>query len=77
MKPLMKRIGHRHFRSNITYFGDVILAADAPDLADNFPELSFFENPNVPDPRSSLAQIDQMAMAVERLRRSVVRQKLK
>lgn len=67
IKRAMLNIGHRHFRSNVTYFGDVQIAAAAPNLVDNFPDPQPFTatKPHAED------RIDRIATELELLRRDV------
>jgi hypothetical protein len=72
IRRAMVNIGHRHFRSNITFFGDVQLAIVAPHLADNFPAMPPVTEA-VEDVASLIGQVDQLALAVEQLRRTIGR----
>jgi hypothetical protein len=70
IRRAMVNIGHRHFRSNITFFGDVQLASEASHLDDNFPAM-----PPITEAAAAavnvLGQIEQLALAVEQLRRTI------
>ena len=67
IKRAMQNIGHTYFTSNGSYFGNVQLAATAPELTDNFPE-----GPPLAEPRRSLlARIDRISIDLDRLRRDL------
>jgi hypothetical protein len=67
LRRAMLNIGHRHFRSNNIYFGDVQLAVEVPSLADNFPGLPI-DPPIDAGPDPMVAQIDRILAELHLLR---------
>ena len=67
----MRHIGHSHYRSNITYFGEAQLAQDVPDLVDNFPPLPSEGLALDPNDQGLLRSIDRTVAELAKLRRLV------